>query len=68
MDIDTSYHIIDSVTKGHGRLVVTVTIDGDEAEEHEFVYLSGPIDDIRDFVNGKADMAEIRRRWKMVVT
>ena len=61
MNITTSHRIEDSKNdRNDARLIIRVDVDG---EDHEYVLLSGPRHDVVDFVEGRADMTEIRRRW-----
>jgi hypothetical protein len=52
---------VPNLDDGKAQLIVYVSING--KENHNFVAMSGPREDIIAFVEGKIDDAEIQRRW-----
>lgn len=44
-----------------GSLNVSVHVNGEQGQSNQF--MSGPIEDIEQFVAGKIDQAEVNRRW-----
>jgi len=62
MDITTPYRVEPHKNgKGTAQLRIQVYVNGEPGSES--VFLSGDEADIQEFVDGKIDLAEIRRRW-----
>ena len=61
MKIETRTEI-QEVPPNTARIWVVVTVDG---EEHRYVLVSGPKDDVKAYYEGQITFPEIRRRWIM---
>lgn len=65
MKITTTYTIADHVSdQTRGFLYINVFVNDSSTPSHSFVYMCGNIADIREFVAGDINEAEVERRWR----